>query len=99
VNSEVVMLITKKFTVCRVEEVVKMKAGNSPTEVCSFPSDYSESLLGRLQCFEEVYVVQSRFQNLDAQFQHLGYWNTGNLEDELGVWTCRVYMSVICCVT
>jgi hypothetical protein len=99
VSCEVVTLITKKFTVCRVEEIVKMKAGNSPTEVCSFPSDYSESFLGRLQCLEEVYVVQSRVQNLDAQLQHLDYWNTGNLEDELGVGTCRIYVSVICCVT
>jgi len=99
VSCEVVTLIAKKFTVCRVKEVVKMKAGNSPTEMCSFPSDYSESLLGRLQCLDEVYVVQSRVLNLDAWCQHLGYWNNGNLEDDLGAWMCCIYVSVMCCVT
>jgi hypothetical protein len=98
VNFEVVTLMAKKFAVCRVE-VVKVKAVNSPTEVSSFPSYFSESLLGRLQCLYEVFVLKSRVLHLDARGQHLSYWINGNVEDYLGVCMCCMYVSVMCCVT
>jgi len=73
-----------------------------PVRSVHFPSDYSESLLGRLQCLDEVCVVQRGVPNLDARCQHLGYWKNKNLADDLGVWLCCIYVSVchvLCYVT